>query len=266
MLCVARNQGVKYLISIFSRFPASVMEGVFRVAASLGFAMPGSRGARDDVMSYVRDRASSDKAKEPVWGPVGPAKPLPGIDVPTVPPFEPDGPVAVVVVQPEEQAEPKPVRRRRGATAGPRRKVKLPASDQQDSSALDRQEQDEDMFYPGDIVDRRRGETAVAMSSRRLGRSMYDAVQTHGHFGMVDDGGSTDGIRRVVVHVPRRSRGYVLDIRPGDVIHANSGRGRPVSGRLEVQYVTRHQYFGPGKPVTSCLIGIPESQWMMFVE
>jgi hypothetical protein len=100
---------------------------------------------------------------------------------------------------------------------------------------------------------------------RRLGRSIYDAVQTHGHFGMVDTGESDGGVRRLLVHVPKRSRGYVLDIHPGEVIQANSGRGKPVGGRLEVQYVTRHQYFAPGRAVTSCAIGVPDWQWQRFM-
>jgi hypothetical protein len=101
---------------------------------------------------------------------------------------------------------------------------------------------------------------------KRLGRSLYDAIQTHGHFGMVDTGESSCGIRRVVCHVPKTARGYIMDIKPGEVIHANSGRGKPIGGRLDVQYVTRHQYFAPGRVVTSCAIGVPESQWQRFVD
>lgn len=100
---------------------------------------------------------------------------------------------------------------------------------------------------------------------KRLGRSAYDAMETHGHFGMVDGGEtSAAGIRRVVVHVPKRSRGYVLDIQQGDVIFANSARGRPIGGRLEVAYVSRHRYVPPGHAVSTCVVGVPEEQWRRF--
>lgn len=102
--------------------------------------------------------------------------------------------------------------------------------------------------------------------TRRLGRSIYDAVQTHGQFGLVDGGESAQGIRKVILHVPKRSKGFVLDLRPGDVIHANSGRGGQVSGALVVSFVSRHKYVSPGHAVTSCVIGVPEEQWKRFVE
>ena len=103
--------------------------------------------------------------------------------------------------------------------------------------------------------------------SRRLGRSVYDAMQTQGHFGLVD-GGETlaGGVRRVVLHVPKRSRGYALDVRPGEVIYANSARGTQARGRLDVLYVSRHKYVPPGHAVTSCVIGVPEEQWARFLE
>jgi hypothetical protein len=102
---------------------------------------------------------------------------------------------------------------------------------------------------------------------RRLGRSVYDAVQTHGHFGLVD-GGETlgGGVRRVVVHVPKRSRGYALDLRPGEVIYANSARGTQARGRLDVLFVSRYKYVPPGHAVTSCVIGVAEEQWRRFMK
>lgn len=111
------------------------------------------------------------------------------------------------------------------------------------------------------------GQAPPRQEPRRLGRSVYDAVQTHGHFGLVD-GGETmaGGVRRIVVHVPKRSRGYALDIKQGEVIYANSARGKPVGGRLDVLYVSRHRYVPPGHAVTSCVIGVPEHQWSRFVD
>lgn len=112
-----------------------------------------------------------------------------------------------------------------------------------------------------------RGETSDSVRNKRLGRSVYDALQTHGHFGLVD-GGETmaGGIRRIVVHVPKRNRGYMLDIKVGDVIYANSAKGRAVRGRLDVLYVSRHKYIPPGHAVTSCVIGVSDTQWERFMD
>jgi hypothetical protein len=100
---------------------------------------------------------------------------------------------------------------------------------------------------------------------RRLGRSVYDALETHGHFGLVD-GGETmaGGVRRLVLHVPKRNRGYALDVKVGDTIYANSARGTQARGRLDVLFVSRHKYVPPGHAVTSCAIGVPEEQWRRF--
>lgn len=100
---------------------------------------------------------------------------------------------------------------------------------------------------------------------RRMGRSVYDAMETHGHFGLVDGGEtSATGVCKVILHVPKRNRGYALDIRPGEIIYANSAKGKPIGGRLEVAYVSRHKYTPPGHAVTTCAIGIPEYQWRRF--
>ena len=105
----------------------------------------------------------------------------------------------------------------------------------------------------------------VPSKPRRLGRSVYDALETHGHFGLVDGGEtSSAGVRKLILHVPKRNRGYVFDVRPGDVIYANSARGRPVGGRLEVAFVSRHRYVPPGHAVTTCVIGVPDHQWRRF--
>jgi hypothetical protein len=109
---------------------------------------------------------------------------------------------------------------------------------------------------------RPRGPAAPQQRPRRLGRSLYDAEESHGHFGLVDTGEVAGGVRSLVAHVPRRSRGYQLDLRPGDLVHANSARGtHAVGGRLSVVFVTRHKYFAPGRAVTSCVLGVPDHQW-----
>jgi hypothetical protein len=101
---------------------------------------------------------------------------------------------------------------------------------------------------------------------RRLGRSAYDAVETHGSFGLIDTGQVNQSIRELVAHVPKRCRGSFLAFRPGDQIHANSARGRPVGGVLDVVYITPHKYHAPGRAVTSCRLGVPDSQWRCFAD
>ena len=89
-----------------------------------------------------------------------------------------------------------------------------------------------------------------------------DALESHGRFELIDTRELVGGARRIVLHLPRRSRGFVLDPKVGDVIFANAARGtHAVGGPLDVQFVTRHKYFAPGRPVTSCVVGVPDHQW-----
>ncbi len=234
------------------------------------------------------DRHRREK-KETIWTPFGPVDAIPGIDVP--PPFPSDRDLPSDMKRPplapsypskkkhfktpipddaEIQAPSVSVGERDKSTPkelAVRRRQRRKKREVVEENVMDDSD-DADSFDPGAIADRRRRNTLTAMdgisTARRLGRSVYDAVQTHGHFGMVDTGESEGGLRRVIVHVPKSSRGYFLDIHAGDVIHANSGRGKPVGGRLDVQYVTRHQYFAPGRAVTSCVIAVPEEQWRKF--
>jgi hypothetical protein len=99
-----------------------------------------------------------------------------------------------------------------------------------------------------------------------MGRSAYDAVETHGSFGLIDTGQVRQSLRELIAHVPKRCRGSFLNFRPGDTIQANSARGRPVGGRLDVVYVTPHKYYQPGRAVTSCRLGVPDSQWERFAD
>ncbi len=213
---------------------------------------------------------------EAAYAPFGKVPALPGVDVPAPAPFARPAPRKVITIQDGDEimdqiAASRP-RSRRG-----RRPARRPNADTSlvidvDADTIPEEDEEEE-----DDSARRNGRSRTPRIARRprdpdappprLGRSLYDAVQTHGHFGMVDSGESDGGLRRLVVHVPKRSRGYILDIRPGEVIHANSarGRGKPVGGRLEVKYVTRHQYFAPGRAITSCVIGVPEWQWQRFM-
>jgi hypothetical protein len=210
-----------------------------------------------------------------VYAPFGRVPALPGVDVPPPAPFA--RPREVITIQDDGSNDDNviTIRDNPPAPARPhsRRGGRRPRPMVIDVDA-DTIPEDENFPRPAAAIHRRRRSRTPRPDPAardpnepppRLGRSIYDAVQTHGHFGMVDSGESDGGIRRLVVHVPKRSRGYILDIRPGEVIHANSARGRPVGGRLEVKFVTRHQYFAPGRPVTSCVIGVPDWQWQRFM-
>jgi hypothetical protein len=111
----------------------------------------------------------------------------------------------------------------------------------------------------------RRSNTRAGMSSApgaARARASYDALESHGRFELTDTGELTGGSRAIALHLPRRSRGFVLDPRVGDVICANAARGtRAVGGWLDVQFVTRDKYFPPGRRITSCLVGVPDEQW-----
>lgn len=99
----------------------------------------------------------------------------------------------------------------------------------------------------------------------RKSRSQYDAMETHGSFGLIDTHQSTGGYRALVAHIPKSSRAYSFDMRVGDTIHCNAVvQGAAVGGRLTVGFVTPHKYYRPGARVTECLVGVPEDEWSVF--
>ena len=221
---------------------------------------------------FPRAQSQQDRPAEPrdpptVFAPFGEIQAIPGVDYPAPPPYGSRSEVIVIddddaagqgIIDLSHLLPPRPHSRR-----GNRRPPDASKVVDVDGAGLDE---------PQPFHSRRRSQTPRPPQPRdpdlpppRLGRSIYDAVQSQGHFGMVDSGESDGSVRRLLVHVPKRSRGYILDIHPGEVIQANSGRGRPIGGRLEVKYVTRHQYFAPGRAVTSCAIGVPEHQWQRFM-
>ena len=167
----------------------------------------------------------------------------------------PVAPYAPVKPQAQEEAPTAPVvapaRRRRPLPALPR---PLPAGPEWSDWAVPAPEK------------KREAVVADPDRARRMGRSAYDAVETHGSYGLIDTGQMRQSVCELVAHVPKRSRGSFLSLRPGDSIQVNSARGRAVGGRLDVVYVTPHKYYSPGRAVTSCRIGVPESQWRRFVD
>lgn len=120
---------------------------------------------------------------------------------------------------------------------------------------------------------KKRAEASSSSSSsskpvRRLGRSQYSAMETHGNFGLVDTGEVVRGSRMITLHIPTRSNPtYSFDVKPGDVIHIN-GITREMKGKravLNVDFVACRQYFAPGRKVTSCTIAVPDYQWVYFM-
>lgn len=216
--------------------------------AHLGRSLPYSR---QQLLPGISQRPAPKKPGEWEYTPFGKQRPFPEPPapfqqdpVPDAPPVRPGPEPATLEPEPEQ------------ALQKPEPPARLPP----------RLHLYEDLPYdPGELpsaaAPRQRQEP------RRLGRSVYDALETHGHYGLVD-GGETlgGGVRRVVVHVPKRNRGYALDIKQGDAIYANSARGTQARGRLDVVFVSRHKYVPPGHAVTSCVVGVPEYQWRRFVE
>lgn len=98
----------------------------------------------------------------------------------------------------------------------------------------------------------------------RVCPSNYTAMEIRGYFGLIDDGSASQG-RMLIVHVPSWVRGYFLDIRDGDDIHAAHVNGR-VGGVLRVLAVGRHKYYSPGHKVSTCTVCVPEGQWERFLE
>ena len=287
--------------SFFASLPRPSTARMSRAVAAVSrgdYGLPGSSGpARDNYIlpRAVREQASTTERlvdpksyaynfqafEKQKWTPYGQEEVVRGVDTVPVPPYVTLAPPEIVpsdesmkippVEVPVEVLpfkttvpvevlpfEPRPARstKHRKRPSNRRPDVATLPEDLQFDMDLPTLEPDEPQWAP----------RRLERQTRRLGRSIYDALQTHGQFGLVDGGESAQGIRKVILHVPKRSRGFVLDPRPGDVIHANSGRGKQVSGALTVSFVSRHKYVSPGHAVTSCVIGVPEEQWERFVE
>jgi hypothetical protein len=97
----------------------------------------------------------------------------------------------------------------------------------------------------------------------RVCPSNYTAMEIHGFFGLIDDGPSSSG-RMLIVHVPSWIKGYFLDLRDGDNVHAAHVNGS-VGGVLRILAVGRHKYYSPGSKVSTCTICVPEEQWERFM-
>jgi hypothetical protein len=102
-----------------------------------------------------------------------------------------------------------------------------------------------------------------AKGERRMTAANYAAVEIHGFFGLIDDGSDGAG-RMLIVHVPRWVKGFFMDIKQGDTIHVYHAKGLKIGGVLTVLSTGRHDYYRPGRRVTTCTICVPEEQWAPF--
>lgn len=97
----------------------------------------------------------------------------------------------------------------------------------------------------------------------RVCPSNYTAMEIRGFFGLIDDGSASQG-RMLIVHVPGWIKGYFLELKDGDDIHAAHVNGK-VGGVLRVLAVGRHRYYSPGHKVSTCTVCVPEHQWERFL-
>lgn len=97
----------------------------------------------------------------------------------------------------------------------------------------------------------------------RVCPSNYTAMEIRGFFGLIDDGSASQG-RMLIVHVPGWIKGYFLDLKDGEDIHAAHVNGK-VGGVLRILAVGRHRYYSPGHKVSTCTVCVPEHQWERFL-
>ena len=91
---------------------------------------------------------------------------------------------------------------------------------------------------------------------RTITPSNYDAIEIHGFFGVIDSGPDAYNDRMVVVHTPLgMDRSHMLSLRVGDAIPVVFLR-KQEKGSLEIKYITRSQYFAPGRSVSSMRLGV----------
>jgi hypothetical protein len=92
--------------------------------------------------------------------------------------------------------------------------------------------------------------------SKAVTPANYDALQVHGHFGLIDLGKGVYNEREAILHTPHvPDRRYLLNLQSGDDIDVVFLR-KQEKGRVNVRYVTRSRYFSPGTPVTSVRVGL----------
>ena len=96
----------------------------------------------------------------------------------------------------------------------------------------------------------------------RISASNYAAVEVGGAFGLIDDG-AQGSAQLLVAHAPRDPT-RLLALRQGDSIQALSTLHSGGFAMLRVLFITRSQYFQPGRKVTSISLGVPKNEWDML--
>jgi hypothetical protein len=103
-------------------------------------------------------------------------------------------------------------------------------------------------------------------SPDRVTPAAYDAVDAQARFGLIERSDLPQpwpGQTLLLAHTPpRRDPAALLDLRPGDTLNVLSTRsGAEGWAPLRVQFVTRSQYFAPGRQATSLALGVRTDEW-----
>lgn len=94
----------------------------------------------------------------------------------------------------------------------------------------------------------------------RISAQNYAATEVNGAFGLIDDGQQA-GAQVLIAHASKKDPMSILRLRQGDSIQALSTLHKGGFALLKVLFITRTQYFQPGRKVTSITIGVPKNDW-----
>jgi len=98
--------------------------------------------------------------------------------------------------------------------------------------------------------------------SGRISAHNYAAVEVNKAYGLIDDG-CQGGMQLLILHAPRDTA-RMLSVRQGDWIQALSTLHGGGLALLRVLFITRTQYFKPGRKLTSIAVGVPKDEWDML--
>jgi len=102
----------------------------------------------------------------------------------------------------------------------------------------------------------------------RINKKLYVAMDEKGAFGLVDSGKTRSGTRELVMHITRTSKSKLYEVAPraGEVMRVKSLIDRNVHYGLNVLFTTQYKYYPPGRDVTTCTVGVPETQWQRIIQ
>lgn len=91
---------------------------------------------------------------------------------------------------------------------------------------------------------------------KKITPANYDAVETHGFYGLIHVGKGVYSEDNFIVHTCSRiDKSHMLSLQPGDSVQVINQHTRQPE-KLTIRYVTRSKYFSPGVPVSSMQIGV----------